>query len=100
MKKSKKVLGKGLQALIGENETTVDAGRTFEVNMKDIRPNESQPRKNMVAIDELTDSIKAHGLIQPIVVCNQSSGKYQIVAGERRWLAAKKSRHGENTCCN
>ncbi len=89
MKKHSKVLGKGLQALIRENEIPDQGPQPFKVNINDIISNKDQPRKEMIGIKELADSIKEHGVIQPIVVSELGNGKYQIVAGERRWRAAK-----------
>ena len=62
-----------------------------EVNIDDIRPNPNQPRKHFDedALNELADSIKKHGLIMPIVVNQPENGKYMIIAGERRYRAAK-----------
>ena len=85
---AKKGLGKGLDALFAEEEKQ---GVT-EVKITEVMPNSDQPRK---AFDEeklqtLADSIAEHGLIQPIIVTKKGEG-YVIVAGERRWRAAKKA---------
>lgn len=83
----KKGLGKGLQALIpvGENEKDI-----FEVSVYDIQPSDNQPRKTFDEdkMNELVESIKLHGVIQPIIV-NKTGDAYKIIAGERRWRAAR-----------
>jgi ParB family chromosome partitioning protein len=85
----KNKLGRGLAALLGE---PLSAGKTQSQNIKieDIVPNEAQPRKYFAedAMKELADSIALHGILQPIVV-REANGKFEIVAGERRWRAAK-----------
>lgn len=84
----KKGLGRGLEALIEANES--DEGTVQEVKINDIEPNSGQPRKtfNQEKLEELAESIKAHGIIQPLVV-RKRNGKFEIVAGERRWRAAR-----------
>ena len=89
--KFKKGLGRGLSSLLGE-----DAERGIEINkvaIKDIVRNQFQPRKNFGKenLEELTNSIKEQGVIQPIVVRSnkEQEGKFEIVAGERRWLASQ-----------
>ncbi len=86
---AKKGLGKGLDALFAED--TENLGVT-EVNLNEVMPNKDQPRKNFdeEALLALSESIKEHGLIQPIIVTKSGLG-YTIVAGERRWRAAKKA---------
>ena len=89
-------LGKGLDALFGSNQ--IENIETEEINNENLRtlkitevePNREQPRKNFnqEALEELADSIKTYGIIQPIVVSKQE-GYFSIVAGERRWRAAK-----------
>ncbi|SEF98345.1 chromosome partitioning protein, ParB family [Caloramator fervidus] len=85
MKKS--VLGKGLGALIPDAEKD---GAVFEVDITKLFPNEEQPRKRFddEKINSLAESIKAHGIIQPIIV-KKEGDFYKIIAGERRWRAAK-----------
>ena len=81
-------LGMGLDALFGDNAGESSGAQTLRVS--DIEPNRKQPRQTFddAAIAELADSIRQHGLIQPIVV--RSTGtNYQIVAGERRWRACR-----------
>ena len=86
----KKGLGRGLSSLLGDNSKKIE---TNKVAIKDLTRNKFQPRKhiNKESLEELTNSIKERGIIQPIVVRpNQSSeGKYEIIAGERRWLASQ-----------
>jgi ParB family transcriptional regulator, chromosome partitioning protein len=87
----KKGLGRGLSSLLGENvEKEIE---TNKVAIKDIVRNKFQPRKNFSKenLEELANSIKEQGIIQPIVVRKNKSqeGKFEIVAGERRWLASQ-----------
>lgn len=83
-------LGKGLDALFEDNINESQGGAQT-LRMSEIEPNRSQPRQNFdeAAITALADSIRQHGLIQPIVVRETASGSYQIVAGERRWRACR-----------
>ena len=85
---SKGGLGIGLGALFEDNKTESDSGQMLRVS--EIEPNRGQPRKNFddETISALADSIKEHGILQPILVRPYGSG-YQIVAGERRWRTAK-----------
>lgn len=87
MKKSG--LGKGLGALIRENENE-DKGSVHELKITELEANQNQPRRYFddQALQELADSIKLHGVVQPIIV-RKSEDTYQIVAGERRWRAAR-----------
>lgn len=110
MAKKARGLGRGLEALFGDMEVSVPAepssggarasskeeaaggdGISY-IDINDIKPNENQPRKSFdeEKLDELAASIREHGLIQPIVVRRSASG-YEIVAGERRWRAARKA---------
>src|SRR5690606_446630 len=84
----KKGLGKGLGALLGTDEP-VSSGVT-EVRITDIEPNANQPRKSFDAekLAALAESIKQHGVVQPLIV-QQDGDSYRIVAGERRWRAAR-----------
>src|SRR5690242_18233961 len=93
---AKQSLGRGMDALIPlEIETAVmadDESRVQKLLIQDIVPNSDQPRRefNDAALRELTSSVKQHGVIQPIIVVrHKGSNGYQIVAGERRWRAAK-----------
>ena len=89
-------LGKGLDALfsmpIAEEEKAQENDILKNLKVIDIEPNRDQPRKNFdeESISELSESIKMYGVIQPIVV-TQKEGYYAIIAGERRWRAAKKA---------
>lgn len=91
---ARKPLGRGLSALLGEDEIKDDAGSRHitELGTEEIVPNADQPRKRFdeAALAELAASIEANGIVQPIVV-RKFSGKYQIVAGERRWRAAQRA---------
>ena len=86
----KKGLGRGLSSLLGDVPKKIE---TNKVAIKDIVRNKYQPRKNFNkdSLEELTNSIKEQGIIQPIVVRPDKSinGKYEIIAGERRWLASQ-----------
>ena len=90
--KIKKGLGRGLSSLIGE--TKVES-KTNKLPLSDISPNKFQPRKNFDEenLEDLKNSIKERGVIQPIIVrkSNEGNSKYQIIAGERRWLAARRA---------
>ncbi len=81
-------LGNGLSALFDDNKTDSSSSQTLRVS--EIEPNRGQPRKNFddESISALADSIKQHGILQPLLVRPYGSG-YQIVAGERRWRAAR-----------
>jgi len=88
----KKGLGRGLSSLIGENKVEV---KTNKLSLSDIIPNKFQPRKvfDEENLQDLTNSIRERGVIQPIIVrkSNSDNSKYEIIAGERRWLAARKA---------
>ena len=92
MDKIKKGLGRGLSSLIGE--TKIEPKKN-QLPISDLVPNKYQPRKifNETNLDELTNSIKERGMIQPIIVrrSNDDKAKFEIIAGERRWLAAQKA---------
>ena len=85
-------LGKGLGALMLENSTE-DMVATNTLPISEIIPNKEQPRKTFdeAALDELADSIKQHGVLQPLLVRPLPNGGYQLVAGERRWRASRKA---------
>ena len=98
MSKSKKGLGRGLSALFGDQSSTEKTPKNqdiLRVPLDNIKRNEFQPRINFdeKKLNELASSIKQNGIIQPIAVrpIKGSSEPYQIVAGERRWLAAQKA---------
>ena len=86
----KKGLGRGLSSLLGDSSKKID---TNKVLIKDISKNKLQPRKHFdkESLEELTNSIRKQGVIQPIIVrpSKSSEGKYEIIAGERRWLASQ-----------
>lgn len=89
--KNNKGLGKGLGALISdESLSDISLDSVVELKINDISPNEGQPRKNFdeSALNELAESIKENGVIQPIIVQKKGTG-YRIVAGERRWRASR-----------
>ena len=83
-------LGKGLSAIFSENDTE-DNSEVVTIKISQIEPNRSQPRRSFdeEALQELSESIKAHGVLQPILVRPQIYGGYQIVAGERRYRASR-----------
>ena len=87
----RKALGRGLSALLGTPEVSTDQLREVEIDR--ILPNSHQPRKNFDedALNELADSIREHGVIQPIVVSPLDDGFFQIIAGERRWRASQRA---------
>ena len=86
----KKGLGRGLSSLLGDTSKKIESNK---ISVKDLVRNKFQPRKhfNKENLEELTNSIKERGVIQPIIVRpdKSSEGKYQIIAGERRWLASQ-----------
>ena len=92
MDKIKKGLGRGLSSLIGE--TKVEPQKN-QVSISDLVPNKYQPRKifDEASLEDLTNSIKERGMIQPIIVRNSNNdrSKFEIIAGERRWLAAQRA---------
>ena len=92
MDKIKKGLGRGLSSLIGETKVEVQKN---QLSITDLIPNKYQPRKNFdeISLEDLTNSIKERGIIQPIIVrkSNDENSKFEIIAGERRWLAAQRA---------
>ena len=90
--KIKKGLGRGLSSLIGETKTEININKAL---ISDLQSNKFQPRKlfDEESLQDLTNSIKERGIIQPIIVrkSSEDSSKYEIIAGERRWLAAQKA---------
>lgn len=100
--KKKRGLGRGLNALIGadaelaaaeEREQATSQTAVVMLDIRKIDPDSAQPRKNFddEALEELADSIKSHGVLQPLIVQKKEEDRYQIIAGERRWRAAKKA---------
>ena len=92
MDKIKKGLGRGLSSLIGETKAEVQKN---QLPITDLIPNKYQPRKNFdeANLEDLTNSLKERGMIQPIIVrkSNNENLKFEIIAGERRWLAAQRA---------
>ena len=92
MDKIKKGLGRGLSSLIGETKVEVQKN---QLPITDLIPNKYQPRKNFdeTNLEDLTNSIKERGMIQPIIVrkLKHNDTKFEIIAGERRWLAAQRA---------
>lgn len=103
---AKKGLGRGLNALLKTDESSqnksadlispskpADEGAVTEISINLIEPNKKQPRKHFDSdkIDALSESIREHGLIQPILITHGKNGMYTIIAGERRWRASKKA---------
>ena len=97
MPKKRSALGGGLEAMFGAEEDTVKVGQTEEnvsretlVKLTDIDPNKSQPRSQFDedTLQELADSIKQYGIIQPLIV-QKKGRRFEIIAGERRWRAAR-----------
>jgi len=90
--KIKKGLGRGLSSLIGETKVDININK---VSISDLLSNRYQPRKlfDEDSLQDLTNSIKERGIIQPIIVrkFKEDNSKYEIIAGERRWLAAQKA---------
>ena len=88
--KNKKGLGRGLSSLIGEGKVSSNT----KASISDLTRNKYQPRKKFdeTSLNELSESIKSRGIIQPIIVRDSNgANKYEIIAGERRWLAAQKA---------
>lgn len=87
----KKGLGRGLEALLGANDKSApNAGGVAMLQISQLQAGKYQPRKNMVdaSLQELSESIKEQGIMQPLLVRSVASGKYEIIAGERRFRAA------------
>lgn len=108
MQQKKRALGRGLEALLPQKPPPQEASSNTEANttpvpalaagpgrlpISQIRRNESQPRQSFdpTALSELADSIRKHGIIQPVAVVASEKGTYTLVAGERRWRAAKEA---------
>jgi ParB family transcriptional regulator, chromosome partitioning protein len=88
---TRRALGRGLSALL--SDTTANGDELLEVDIGLIEPNPDQPRTHFGEnrLEELAQSIKANGLVQPILLRRTASGRYQLVAGERRWRAAQRA---------
>ncbi len=89
---NRKVLGRGLGALINEDNSKTGNERFLEIDLDLIEPNSEQPRTRFTEnnLEELTQSIRANGVVQPIIV-RKKGGIYEIVAGERRWRASQRA---------
>lgn len=104
----KKGLGRGLSALLSDSEQEYDIGNVdesintgatietntpTEISISQIEPNANQPRTifDEASLVELANSIRLHGVISPLILVKQDNGKYMIIAGERRWRAAKRA---------
>ena len=87
----KKGLGKGLGALLTDENSSIESENIKELKLSDIEPNKDQPRKDFdeEKLAELSSSISQHGVLSPILVCEGENGYYKIIAGERRWRASK-----------
>ena len=94
---AKKGLGKGLGTIFGDESEKIEEGSILDVKISLVEPNKNQPRKNFDAekLEALSQSLKENGMIQPIIVTKSDNGRYTIVAGERRWRAAKAAGFGE-----
>ncbi|MCD8212281.1 MAG: ParB/RepB/Spo0J family partition protein [Oscillospiraceae bacterium] len=86
-------LGKGLDALLGGATLTEETAEVLSLPISQVEPSMEQPRKNFDddSLSDLADSIRVHGVLQPLTVRRLGSGYYQIIAGERRWRAAKQA---------
>lgn len=86
----RKALGKGLSALLGVTEGSAPLEKIYSIGVGEIRPDPDQPRREMdgEGLDSLAASIRAHGVLQPLLLRAEAGGGYRIVAGERRWRAA------------
>ena len=86
-------LGRGLDALLGDSTLRAQEGGSVTLPISQVEPGLNQPRKHFdeESLAELTDSVRQHGILQPLLVRRLSSGYYQIIAGERRWRAAKQA---------
>ena len=84
-------LGRGLNALLGDPDLQPQGEGSVTLPISQVEPGLNQPRKrfDQQALDDLAESIRVHGIIQPLTVRRLASGYYQIIAGERRWRAAK-----------
>lgn len=97
MNTKKRGLGRGLEALLGNTATATQQNEVAEASelrhipVEFLQPGKYQPRKDITseALQDLANSIKAQGIIQPIVIRSVSHGRYEIIAGERRWRAAQ-----------
>lgn len=91
MAKTTHGLGKGLVALLGDEALRTDTSNNLNIPISQVERSAEQPRKRFdeESLAELADSIREHGILQPLTVRRLATGYYQIVAGERRWRAAR-----------
>ena len=91
MNQENKKLGRGLGSLLSSGSDSLGNKEFKKINITEIKANHNQPRKNFKTqdLEELSDSIKSQGILQPIVVRTSDTGGYEIIAGERRWRAAQ-----------
>lgn len=91
MAKKKGGLGRGIESLFIDNSVEENDSSVNKLRIMEIEPNRNQPRKDFdeKALSELAESIEQHGVLQPLVVRPLTNGNYQLVAGERRWRAAR-----------
>ena len=89
---TRRALGRGLSALLSDRPPTANE-EMFEVDIDLIEPNSFQPRMNFdeERLEELAQSIRSNGIIQPLLIRRIDGGRYQLVAGERRWRAAQRA---------
>ncbi|MCD7919952.1 MAG: ParB/RepB/Spo0J family partition protein [Clostridiales bacterium] len=85
--------GRGLDALLGDGSTEPEQSGVLKLPIAKVQPNAAQPRKlfDSESLSDLADSIREHGILQPINVRQMASGYYQIISGERRWRAAREA---------
>lgn len=90
MAQKRPALGRGLGALIPDIDVSTSDDAVFEIDINDVEPNSEQPRKKFdeEKMQQLTDSIKEHGIVQPVIV-KKEGNFYKLIAGERRWRAAR-----------
>ena len=86
-------LGRGLDALLGDTTLQAQTGGSVNLPISQVEPGLNQPRKHFdeEALADLAESIRQHGMLQPLTVRRLASGYYQIIAGERRWRAARQA---------
>src|SRR5919198_1492220 len=89
---TRRALGRGLSALLSDRQSIANE-EMFEIDIDLIEPNSFQPRTNFneERLEELAQSIRSNGIIQPLLIRRIDGGRYQIVAGERRWRAAQRA---------
>lgn len=89
---TRRALGRGLSALLSDRSVTVNE-ELVEIDLDLVEPNSLQPRTSFdeARLEELAQSIRANGIIQPLLVRRIENGKYQLIAGERRWRAAQRA---------